>query len=142
MRSSECMRFENVFQGEVAFHFAFAIDLHAPRRGFEVTGVLRRVFLVGAEFVEIVVGGDVLVTIGRFLDAELGALGIVKFLHCGLRAVWPCQMGHIGNKTSSHGRFEQVAAVEIRRFRRDLRGQDLRAVFRSGATNQHGGTLN
>nr|ADI18334.1 hypothetical protein [uncultured Rhodobacterales bacterium HF4000_03E16] len=54
----------DVLEGKLAGIVDHAIDFHAPRIGGERMGIARRVILAGAEFVEVVVGGDVVPFIG------------------------------------------------------------------------------
>ena len=57
---------------ERAGHFRFAADRDGPWPRTQTLRILGRIRLVGAEFVIIVVSGDVLVGIRRFGDAERG----------------------------------------------------------------------
>jgi len=51
--------FQDFVHGELAGLFDFAFDGDRPGRGVEVFGVLCRITLIGAKFIEIVVMGDV-----------------------------------------------------------------------------------
>src|SRR5216684_3669421 len=72
---------EDFVHGEFAGLADFAFDGDDPRRGVEVFRVFRGIAFVGAEFVEIVVVGDVFVSVLLFGGAE-GALGEARELCC------------------------------------------------------------
>ena len=56
-------RLDEVFELVLGRLGDLTLDLQRPRRGLEVSGVDRRLVLAGAELVEIVVAGDVLVQV-------------------------------------------------------------------------------
>ena len=62
--------FQDFVHGELAGLFYFAFDGDRPRGGVEVFGVFCRIALVGAEFVEIVVVGDIFEGVLLFRGTE------------------------------------------------------------------------
>ena len=64
------VRGQDIFQRVLARFFAMAFDRHRPGLGFQTTRVLGQVALAEAEFVEVVVGREVLV--GRRFEIVVG----------------------------------------------------------------------
>jgi len=59
---------------------ALALDGHGPRLGHERAGEARRLFLVGAELVVVVVGGDLLPRVGSLISAVAACPDVLQFL--------------------------------------------------------------
>src|SRR2546428_2994412 len=114
------------------------VDDDRPRPGTEGVAAPRGIALVGAELVEVVVGGRALVLGRRVLDAEFRIRrGLerprLRRRRGGARAAGDDQGG---------GADHERAAVEIDRLRRDVRGVQpppvpptLRSLLREGATD-------
>jgi hypothetical protein len=100
--------------GHLARHF------HLPRTGPQAAGVLRRIGLVGAELVEVVVPGHVLP--GR-------ELVVVGPWHETIRNA---AEGQQRRRRSGPCRLDELAAAPIERFLGDFRGFD-----RGGTSDQH-----
>ena len=74
----ERRQFQNFVHRELARLVYFALDRDCPRRSPEILGVLGWIALVGAELVEIIVGGDVPVRRLFFGGAEEALPGNVQ----------------------------------------------------------------
>jgi hypothetical protein len=68
-------------------------DGNGPGSGPEFLGVLRGIAFVGAEFVEIIVVGDVLDGVHFFGGTERAFEGDVQFCACLDGGRWKCKMG-------------------------------------------------
>jgi hypothetical protein len=64
------VRLDDVFIRELTADLRLAIDRDGPRLGPELARVFRRIALLNAELVEVVVGGDVLEGVRRLLETE------------------------------------------------------------------------
>src|SRR5438309_6114858 len=110
------------------------VDAHRPGAGPQRAGQLRRVALVGAELVEVVVGGDVAVRRARLVGAVRpvprdGKLGRVTLRARRLLAGAPA--AHEPEKASAdagarrreeRGVADELAPPQVHRLRRDIRG--------------------
>ena len=110
-----------------------AVDGHRPGTGLEILGQVGGLVLVGGEFVEVVVVGDVLV--GRFFfgGAERAFLEAVNF-GVGLggeRGVGKIAEGDTGDGGRAGDRCagEKVAAVQISSLRSNFRRRNRQAGF-------------
>src|SRR5271170_4666107 len=126
---------QDVVHGEGAGFGDFAFDGDAPRRGFEILRIFRRVGLVGAEFVEIVVvryiveWSDLFIGTERALDGgQLGSGIDVARRRNQIQQTRACESG---NACDSHP-LEKLTAVQVHRLGGDV-GVDK--IWR--AANQH-----
>ena len=103
------------------FHRAF--DRNGPGPWLEIARILGRIFLAGAEFVEIVVGGDAFEGC-RILVRAVGALGDAHEFWG--RYAWHAER-RCEHETGGRcaGRAYELAAVQVNGFGRDLRRPGL-----------------
>ncbi len=120
-------------QGHRLFHLA--LDAHRPRPWLERAGVLRRVALVGAELVEVVVAGGVLVggllVHGRVGGIELGRQLGIEPLGEGLAAGHLDQAGAGG---AAHGELLDETAARLEHRARGDVGRQYQSI---GTFDQH-----
>src|SRR5208283_6195221 len=107
-----------------------AVDGHGPGAGLEIFGEFGWPLLVGGEFVEIVVGGDILVGCFLFRGAEGTFLEAVNF-GVGLggeRGLGKISEGDTGDggRAGEGGSGEEVAPVQISGFGSNFRRRNCR----------------
>src|SRR5438128_4994368 len=134
----ERLSLENVFEMVDRRLVAFALDGHGPRLGLQRVRELRRLILARAEFVVVVVRGDLIPRVRLFCSAQRAALDVIQLpaVRRGLLALR--QRAHIetpgGRGPGCDGRRpDECPAVHIDGFVGDLRAADV-----WGTLDQHG----
>ena len=111
------MRGHQVFERVIAGIFDHPVDLHRPRVSRQRMSIAGRVFLLGAELIEVVVPGHSLKRRRLIHGQRVVALCKVER---------PAKVRHT-HKASGQSAPQKVSPVEVHRFRRDLVGADVRA---------------
>ncbi len=117
-------KLDDFVQGELARFIHFTFDGNGPGRRLEFSGVFRGIGFVGAEFVEIVVVGDIVIRILPFRGAEWTFDEVVEFRGGERFRAGGCQIpqtrsGQRGGSGDAHA-AEEFAPIEIERFRGDI----------------------
>ena len=112
----------------------------APGRGLKFPGVFGGIGFVHAEFVEIVVVGDVVVGVLLFRGAEGAFDQAAEFraregLYARRSQIPEARAGQCGGSGEAHA-AEEFAAIEIERFRRDIGVGQF-----GGLADQHDGAI-
>ncbi len=133
--------FQDVVHAELAGLFDFAFDRDGPGRGVEILGIFRGIALVSAEFVKIVIVGDVFVGILLFGGAEgtLSEAGELRRGKRGLRRQRQIKEAFSGDgrgTNNAHG-LKEFATVQV-----DGLGCDVGVGQMWGFANQHRVPLN
>lgn len=132
MRFLERMGFDDILVRERAFHFGLALHRHAPGLRLERRGVRRRIFLVGAKLIVVVVVRNLFEGVCRILGAE-GA-----WPHAGKLAIPGRDFGAKSRPRCQHrrrreaGRRKNLPSIEVRFPGGDFRGSDV-----GGFSDQH-----
>ena len=127
----ERVRAQNVLQRIVGLgHPDVALNPDGPRRRLQLARVARRVLLVGAEFVEVVVAGDVLERIPLLIRAEqAGRQRLQRRLSLCLPAQQPgCRGGRRGERRAGR-RPHELTPIEIIALVRDFRSPNRRRLL-------------
>jgi len=112
----ERLSLEEVLEVEPAAHLGLARDRHAPGSGAHHARIFAGRFLVGAELVEVVVGGDLVVSVG-LLAHRIARVPLVGERRAGGLAA---RGANAAARGARQRRGEQRAAAEIDLRRRDL----------------------
>ena len=129
--------FENVFKVPRRLVVALALDRHRPRLGLEAFGIHRRIVLVGAELVVIVVRRDFFPLVRLvcfFVDAELALLDVLELTAVGRR------LGRTDDRLGAHDprgrchcgatrRLNELAPVQIDLFVGNFRARNVDWAF-------------
>ena len=111
--------FQEVVQVEAAGQLGFAAYRHDPGLGLQGMGEFGRIGLAGAEFIEIVVAGDVFETCFHVAGSKAvrTVIGLVRRHRCfGFGAAGQCQQG------AGQSGADQLAASAVDCFRGDFGG--------------------
>ena len=113
-----------------------ALDLDRPASCLEVLRVLRRFILAGAEFVEVVIGGDVLVQIGLFGRTELALFHRAGEFRARLRERVAGKRPDAGADERCGRRLDELPAAQVQALRGDLGRADIQRLL-----NEHEGII-
>ena len=128
MRSSSVWGLMMAVVVEGARDLRLTVDLHLPGLGPKPAGLCRRIRLVGAELVEVVVAGDLVELVRRILGAQ-GTGADARQAPVPRRNAVVCRHGRDDSRVlapTKAGRVQQRAAVEEHTLRRDFGGSYVR----------------
>jgi hypothetical protein len=125
---------QDFVHGELAGLFDFAFDGNGPGRSYQSLGIFCRVGFVAAEFVEVIVVGDVLMGVLFLRGAETVAGKGCKSGIGENDLFWRSKIPHFpANESGGAHSGEKFAAIQIDGLRCYVRVDQIRAF-----ANQHG----